>query len=182
MQSLNIGLSSWIIQDGNYEDFSVGDTRQFALDFYSKKRLRKIRDASLRMSNATAETYDICAQVKFVDGDVWVLDCGVQVFREEHPPARVSVGEYVEGRISVGIDPFFYKENLHRLPGMPKIAYCVEVGAISIETTPRVRVFGVTQRRGKRTFRAIARTDALKDDDSHAHYILHCNLIPGDPP
>jgi hypothetical protein len=31
-----IGLSSWIIQDGNYGDFETGQVLGFALEFYSE--------------------------------------------------------------------------------------------------------------------------------------------------
>src|SRR6266403_81686 len=31
-----IGLSSWIIQDGNYDNFETGQDAEFALEFYSK--------------------------------------------------------------------------------------------------------------------------------------------------
>jgi hypothetical protein len=30
----NIGLSAWIIQDGNYPDFAVGTPVEFAVEFY----------------------------------------------------------------------------------------------------------------------------------------------------
>lgn len=32
-----IGLSAWIIQDGNYDDFAAGQMAEFALEFYSPK-------------------------------------------------------------------------------------------------------------------------------------------------
>jgi hypothetical protein len=35
MRTLQIGLSSWIIQDGNYEEFEVGREYRFALEFYA---------------------------------------------------------------------------------------------------------------------------------------------------
>lgn len=35
--TFDIGLSAWIIQDGNYEDFEQGQTRSFALEFYPEK-------------------------------------------------------------------------------------------------------------------------------------------------
>jgi len=37
MTTWNIGLDSWIIQDGNYPDFTAGDERRFALEFAPKK-------------------------------------------------------------------------------------------------------------------------------------------------
>ena len=35
-----IGLSAWIIQDGNYGDFSVGQRAEFALEFYAREALK----------------------------------------------------------------------------------------------------------------------------------------------
>ena len=32
----NIGLSAWIVQDGNYPDFGVGETVKFAVEFYQR--------------------------------------------------------------------------------------------------------------------------------------------------
>lgn len=34
MDSLHIGVSSWIIQDGNYPDFRIGDALNIALQFH----------------------------------------------------------------------------------------------------------------------------------------------------
>ena len=34
MELLNVGLDAWIIQDGNYADFRVGEEQDFALEFY----------------------------------------------------------------------------------------------------------------------------------------------------
>ena len=34
MDSLFIGVSSWIIQDGNYPDFRIGDAINIALEFH----------------------------------------------------------------------------------------------------------------------------------------------------
>ena len=31
----SIGIHDWILSDGNYADFEVGETRQFALEFHS---------------------------------------------------------------------------------------------------------------------------------------------------
>ena len=34
METLNIGIDSWIIQDGNYGNFVVGQDTKFAIEFY----------------------------------------------------------------------------------------------------------------------------------------------------
>jgi len=39
--SLVVGLSSWIIQDGNYGDFSRGERAAFALEFYASTEIRR---------------------------------------------------------------------------------------------------------------------------------------------
>lgn len=36
MKELYVGLSSWIIQDGNYSDFVKDDKAEFALELYSQ--------------------------------------------------------------------------------------------------------------------------------------------------
>ena len=41
MEKINVGLSSWIIQDGNYEDFAVGQEQRFALEFYAPDGLKR---------------------------------------------------------------------------------------------------------------------------------------------
>jgi hypothetical protein len=35
---IHVGLFSWIIQDGNYDDFEVGQAAKFALEFYPPPR------------------------------------------------------------------------------------------------------------------------------------------------
>lgn len=35
-----IGMSAWVIQDGNYADFSVGQRAEFAIEFYAAEQLR----------------------------------------------------------------------------------------------------------------------------------------------
>ena len=40
--TLQVGLNSWIIADGNYTDFSVGEARSFALEYYNENELRPL--------------------------------------------------------------------------------------------------------------------------------------------
>jgi len=48
--NLEIYLSRWIIEDGNYDDFCVGDRRKFALEFWSSSQLTRTteNDVSIR--------------------------------------------------------------------------------------------------------------------------------------
>lgn len=41
-----IGLSSWIIQDGNYGEFARGDVTAFAVEFWSSNGLSAAKSGS----------------------------------------------------------------------------------------------------------------------------------------
>jgi len=180
METINIGVASWIIQDGNYHDFSLGETHQFALEFYAPEPLKRSREQMPRMVAVVGNEYDASARVAFVDKEVWVIDAGLLMYCQEAPPRVAIVGNSIAGKVLVGIDPFFYKEELHSIPGMPSLNYRFTIEAISIETTPWVKTFAITRRSGPPTFRPIERTNAWKDDDQNADYVLHCRLIaPG---
>ena len=40
--TFQVGLNSWIIADGNYVDFKVGELRSFALEYYNEHELRPL--------------------------------------------------------------------------------------------------------------------------------------------
>ena len=44
-QLLQVGLNSWIIADGNYADFTVGEVRSFALEFYNEADLHPLPES-----------------------------------------------------------------------------------------------------------------------------------------
>src|SRR5256885_14133137 len=87
-----IGLSSWIIQDGNYPDFTVGQHAEFALEFYSQT----YRKSDLQAKSAKglgAAKYDIIGELIYLTSEVWVLDFGICAFQESKPPKGLSVGK-----------------------------------------------------------------------------------------
>ena len=119
---LSIGIDSWIIQDGNYGDFAVADTIKFALEF-SGKKLVPSSTCEQRAHLLHTSTYRVRAMVVFVHPTVWVIDFGVLAYWDAEPPSFAKIGDWVEGDVFVGIDPFFYKEYLHKLPGIPNLHY-----------------------------------------------------------
>jgi hypothetical protein len=165
MQKLSIGIDSWIIQDGNYGDFVIGETRKFALEFGGKKLVSSL------------------AKVVFVHPKVWVIDFGMLAYWQSVPPAHAEVGSWVEGEILIGIDPFSYKDDLHKLPDIPRLICSWKLDGILRNDAPWL-VESVDERGCKTLKRDVSseiwsnveRTDALEDDTGSASYILQCQL------
>ena len=177
---LSIGIDSWIIQDGNYGDFAVGDTVKFALEFSGKKLVSSsIFEQSAHLLHTCI--YRVRAMVAFVHPTVWVIDFGVLAFWEMGPPRFAKVGDWVEGDIFVGIASFFYKECLRKLPGIPNLHSTWKVEGVSRQDTPWLSA--VNQRGGIAMSRDAARerwtdvqhTKAWDYDDGHASYVLVCS-------
>ena len=177
MDNISIVVDSWIIQDGNYGDFYVGDCPTFALEFTggelelstSKKKFAR------HVGNGV---YQVCAQVIFVEASVWVIDFGFCAFWESSPPDIATPGSWVEGEILVGIDPFFYMEHLHKVSGMPNLFYKWHIASIARNDTPwhvemNERGGQVLSRIEKEeTWTNVTRTDAWNDDEGRSSYVL----------
>jgi len=72
MKSINVGLASWIIQDGNYADFQVGKDYRFALQYHAPKGLECLKTGTPRRELVSAYRYDICGQVLYSSEEVGV--------------------------------------------------------------------------------------------------------------
>jgi hypothetical protein len=184
MKSLNVGVDAWIIQDGNYCDFTVGQEIQFALEFYPHSLRPSDRKASAA-TNLRASLYQICGQVVYRTKNVWVLDTGFLAYQECQPPEFATKGSWVEGEIYLGIDPFMYFEGLKNLSGMPSLNYSFRIGQIFLETTPWLTEVDESGRKTmmrdekNESYREVAETDAWQDDNGNAHYILKCFSMDG---
>lgn len=64
MNKVNVGLSAWIIQDGNYTDFEIGQTYSFASEFYPYS-LQPSRSHIKTARLIKARPYQINAQVEY---------------------------------------------------------------------------------------------------------------------
>jgi len=175
-------IHSWIIQDGNYGDFRVGEQAKFALEFYPQTlKASKFREASVECIQASR--YRIRGQVIYVGRSVWVIDFGVMAYQNHEPPTTTRKGDWIEGEVDLGIDPFFYFEELHLLPGMPALQYEWRIKAIFLETTPwlsRKDEFGRTIRlrdEQHQSFVEVAETNAWSDNEGDGQYVLECDRI-----
>ena len=171
-------MDAWIIQDGNYGDFSVGDKSTFALEFFGDAfSLSEKRVVELELIKES--TYRMCGEVIYVRPNVWVIDVGIKAFCDCAPPKCVSVGNWVEGEIFLGIDPFSYREYLYKEDGMPHLSYHWSIKRIARNDTPWLEGFnaqgGKIIARDDRQERWLDTnaTDAWDDDGGRANYVLH---------
>jgi hypothetical protein len=177
-----VGIAAWIIQDGNYNDFRVGQQAEFAMEFYPVS-LRPSDDCGQSFRHLKANLYQVVGRVVFVTQKVWVIDVGFMLFQETRPPSYATRHSWFAGEIEISIDPYFYREYLHGLPGMPELTYGFQITDIFLEQTPwlisKDEVGRTVMERNKRkeSYTAINETDAWKDDEGRAHYILQCRWL-----
>jgi hypothetical protein len=187
MSHWTLGLSSWIIQDGNYGDFEKGQHTRFAVEFYLPEfSLSSV--ATRSVSAIEAARYQVNADVTLQKERVWILNLGdISVFQDIKPPGNIHVGQFVQGDIWLGVDPFSYFESLSEMPGIPPLIYEWQIEQIEIQTAPFIesvderggKVF--TRNETKLGYRPIERTNAWSDDGGHAEYILRCRRMDSAP-
>jgi len=126
--NLKISLSRWIIEDGNYDDFCVGERRKFALEFWAPTPLKKSAENVMALREQSGHSYDVVGKLVFTSDGVWVIDCGVLAYSEGKSEIEIGckVGDFVQGNLRFGIDPFFYFElhtSAESWPGDGKTLY-----------------------------------------------------------
>jgi hypothetical protein len=80
--NLEISLSRWIIEDGNYDDFCVGERRKFALECWASTPLAKSAENVMALRVQGGHSYDVTGKLVFTSDGVWVIDCGVLAYSE----------------------------------------------------------------------------------------------------
>ena len=179
---MNVGLSAWIIQDGNYGDFESGRIYRFALEFYPEDLSPSVATPTPCLRSAAGAHYDAVGAIIRATDSNWVIDFGVPTFQNSRPPKWAKQGLSVQGRIYIGIDPFFYFEGLKDKPGMPDLVREWRVRRILLETTPwttSIDTHGrsiISRAPVAPTFKEVSKTDAWHDDKGNGHYILECDL------
>lgn len=180
---LYISLSSWIIQDGNYDDFRIGETRKFGLEFYPED-LKLSDNQNISFSHLEGSRYKICSRLIFLGTGCAVIDFGVRAYYQfDQAEFDFKVGDYLMGVIALGVDPFMYFESLNKIPEMPEIIYSWSINEIEIETAPFIEHKSdgefkyLARDPSKLSLKNIERTDAWNDDNGSGEYILTCSLL-----
>jgi hypothetical protein len=186
MESLYIGVSSWIIQDGNYPDFRIGDAINIALEFHPY-RICESRNSLASITRLSSCHYRVNGKSIFVSNNVFVLDFGLLAYDQASPPKWMKSNCYIDAEIYLGIDPFFYFEELHAILGMPELRYNFRVRGIELETTPWMSTVDSHGHRmnvrddSQASFCPVSETDAWSDDNGNAHYVLELERIDNGP-
>ena len=188
----DIALDSWIVQDGNYHDFSVGQTAEFALTFWTLEGSNPPPSSdSVSARKLGGCRYRTIAEVVLKTTKVTVLDIGLWVYQQTSIAGPFSQESRLAVDLDIGVDPYFYFEELSKIPEVPPLIYSWKVRSILRQTAPYVDAVageGFTTGRPTRMrdpqrlgYENILRTDAWNDDGGYAEYLLRCELLPVAP-
>jgi len=174
-----LSMSSWVIQDGNYRDFAVGERRRFALEFYDKG----LRDAEPSTRSAVAQgagVYEIAADVAYAAEDLVLLDFGLLAYSDARGPAATP-GSWRAGRVLLEVDHFAYFESHAKRQGIPPAVYTWTITGIWRQTAPYILDPDAPMKRYIRDptrlgYVPLERTDAWHDDEGSADYVFRCRL------
>lgn len=181
-----IGLSSWIIQDGNYDDFHRHQECRFAVEFFPMS-FTPSQSLEKTSRHLRSSEYEVCAEVVLITNTVWIIDFGILAYQESPPPKGLSKGDWINATVDLGVDPFFYFERLSQEGKMPPLIYTWHIQKIQIETAQFIETKDAIGTRylardeSKSAYRLIERTDAWSDDDGNAEYVLNCTLLSQPP-
>jgi hypothetical protein len=186
VRALPIGLESWIIQDGNYADFEVGQVRAFALEFYAPEPLKIISDgraAEPSLINKTGAHFSIIGKSIHAASDWWVVDFGILAYTSYPPKTQHKTGTLFEGSVYLGIDHFDYFERLSLSENAPALIFDWKVERIQMQTAPFIELSDRMLIRDpeKIGWRDVSQTNAWEDDKMSAQYILHCTRLTDAP-
>lgn len=145
-----IGLDGWVLQDGNYTDFEVGECRRFALEYRTERGLRVATDPAEPGYTPTdrRRCYSVSATVVRTPPNKArqqpiVLDFGLLAYNDLtalddlEPP---SIGARLTGELYLSVDPFMYMDRFAALQDMPGMTYSWTIREILLDQTPRIPV------------------------------------------
>lgn len=185
----NIGLSAWIIQDGNYPDFVVGQSAEFAVEYFVKPNAGiRNSDAPISARYIDDSTYDVVAKPILRTPELSVLDIGIFAYCESPDSLENHrLDQHLATTLNLGVEPFSYFETFAKNPSVPPLIYSWRILSILRQTAPwlekkkdsggSIRVRDQT----KLQYVEINKTDAWSDDDGHGEYVLRCELLPVAP-
>ncbi len=185
--NLGISLSRWIVEDGNYDDFRVGERRKFGLEFWASSPLKRATDHLTSLREQRDHSYCFSGRLVFAADGVWVIDCGVLAYseRESEIESGCTVGDFVRGELKFGVDPFFYFEQHCKIPRIPALIYEWQINSIEQDTTPYIlssdgRMY--IRDENQRSYKAVSGTDKnLIVPDQGPEFLLYCSRLQTEP-
>jgi len=187
--NLRVHLDRWIISDGNYDDFRVGEMRKFALEFRTPT-LRQTTERTTWLRQQPDYSYSISGKLVFATPDVSVIDCGVLAYSERKGVVQegCAVGDFVRGELSFGVDPFFYFESLCKISGIPALIYEWRIDFMEQDTTPYILSEvcgrpGYVRDESQHSFSEFRGSDqnVAKPPGICPAFVLHCTMLETAP-
>jgi hypothetical protein len=187
-----IELSYWILIDGNYPTtkFEVGQVVRFAVEFYLPHYSVCTDPVMLKAVPGRLE-YDAVAEVVFRTEDVLVLNMGELSAFREYTQNALKIGDHVQGRLSLHVDPFMYYETLHMIPDMPALIHEWRIDSIEIDTTPLITVVDEDGRQttmkdeSRISYETVNRVDSCylkgRGIKTIGSWVLHCTKLDRPP-
>jgi hypothetical protein len=135
--------------------------------------------------------YDTRAEIIVHSGEITILDIGVLAFGKSSLLRSVPKGSQVSVRLGLGVDPFFYFEDLSTRADIPPLIYSWKILSILRQTAPFIErhheadslIASKTLVRNSHQlgYAEVIKTDAWHDDDGVAEYLLQCDRLPSVP-
>jgi hypothetical protein len=92
VKTLNVGIASWIIQDGNYPDFEAGKEYRFALEMFPIA-MAASRNRARYLEPREGCDYAFCGQVVLIWPEVVVLDAGILIYRDGRAGLKLRLSQ-----------------------------------------------------------------------------------------
>lgn len=164
----NLRYDAWIIGDGE-PNRSVADIFDwFAVEFWSREGLARLNgDAKSAIAVPDFE-YGVSAEVVYLSEKACIIDFGVRAIGLRGTlPAGCQVGDYVGGKIGIGI-PL----STETVPTSFLKGYRWRVNRISADLTSPLPVTGM-RGHSQAQYQLVTSTESIK---THS-YILHCSEV-----
>ncbi len=193
MIPLNVGLDAWMIQEGCYDNFCVGDQVDFVLEFFprwmshSRPEVREVE----HLGNCY---YRLRARIVYRDDSLWIIDAGFRAFCFGQINPLIRRGNWIELEVYLGLDTKCgaYRDRIAELmapyqvmsirrdTAFRRMMQRQENQAISPGSRlVLVGAGGAEQDHPMPPAAEVEATDAWDDDGGRAHYVLQCDPIPG---
>jgi hypothetical protein len=190
LSAWNIGLSAWVIQDGNYPDFGVGETVEFAVEFHQQPGTAvEASNSDVSATHVRDVAYRVLAEKISQPSEITVLNIGILVYSQfASQLSDVERGAQFRADLELCLDPYHYFEYLGTTGGALPLVYSWRINSILRQTAPFIEAGADSGRLGGRKllvrdasklgYEEIQRTDAWSDDHGSGEYILVCDLLP----
>lgn len=132
-----VGAGGWIIEDGSYGDFELGQEAVFGIEPTSAAISIKEAATSPSSMPVGEANRDFVGKLEFVGADAWLLNVGLVTYGvANYLPAGAQVGDTLIGNGYVGIEcPGIHDVEAFRA-GAPPYRYSWRIDRIEKETTP----------------------------------------------